>query len=51
VVIDSATGVIAGTPSAASTLAPYTVTASSQAGNTSFIFLLAVAAPSPGSSH
>jgi hypothetical protein len=51
VALDSATGVIAGTPSATSSLAPYTVTASSQAGNTSFIFLLAVAAPSPGSSH
>jgi hypothetical protein len=47
VALDSKSGVIAGTPSAASTLAPYTVTASSQAGNTSFIFLLAVAAPSP----
>ena len=51
VVLDSKSGVIAGTPSAATTLAPYTITASSQAGNTSFIFLLAVAAPSPGSSH
>jgi hypothetical protein len=49
VAIDSRSGVIAGTPSAASPLAPYTITASSQAGNTSFIFLLAVAAPSPGS--
>ena len=47
VALDSKSGVIAGTPSAASTLAPYTVTASSQAGDTSFIFLLAVAAPSP----
>jgi hypothetical protein len=51
VVIDSATGVIAGTPSAASTLAPYTVTASSQAGITSFILLLTVAAPSSRSGH
>jgi hypothetical protein len=51
VALDSKSGVIAGTPSAASTLAPYTITASSQAGNTSFIFLLAVAAPSPGSNH
>jgi hypothetical protein len=51
VALDSKSGVIAGKPSAASTLAPYTITASSQAGNTSFIFLLAVAAPSPGSSH
>jgi hypothetical protein len=51
VVLDSTSGLIAGTPSAARTLAPYTITASSQAGNTSFIFLLAVAAPSPGSNH
>jgi Putative Ig domain len=51
VVLDSRSGLIAGTPSVASTLAPYTITASSQAGNTSFIFLLAVAAPSPGSNH
>jgi hypothetical protein len=49
--LDSKSGVITGTPSAASTLAPYTITASNQAGNTSFIFLLAVAAPSPGSTH
>jgi hypothetical protein len=46
VALDSKSGVIAGTPGAASTLAPYTITASSQAGNTSFILLLAVAAPS-----
>jgi large repetitive protein len=51
VVLDSTSGLIAGTPSVARTLAPYTITASSQAGNTSFIFLLAVAAPSPGSNH
>lgn len=51
VALDSKSGVIAGTPRAASSLAPYTITASSQAGNTSFIFLLAVAAPSQGSSH
>ncbi len=50
VVLDSTSGRIAGTPSVARTLAPYTITASSQAGNTSFIFLLAVAAP-PGSNH
>jgi Putative Ig domain len=47
VALDSKSGVIAGTPSAASSLAPYTITASSLPGNTSFIFLLAVAAPSP----
>jgi hypothetical protein len=51
VVLDSTSGLIAGTPSVARTLAPYTITASSQAGNTSFIFLLAVAAPSPSRSH
>jgi putative Ig domain-containing protein len=45
VVLDSTSGLIAGTPSVARKLAPYTITASSQAGNTSFIFLLAVAAP------
>jgi hypothetical protein len=51
VVLDSTSGLIAGTPSVARTLAPYTITASSQAGSTSFIFLLAVAAPSPGGNH
>jgi large repetitive protein len=51
VILDSRSGLITGTPSVARTLAPYTITASSQAGNTSFIFLLAVAAPSPGSNH
>jgi hypothetical protein len=51
VVLDSTSGLIAGTPSVARTLAPYTITASSQAGNTSFIFLLAVAAPTRGSNY
>jgi large repetitive protein len=51
VVLDSTSGLIAGTPNVARTLAPYTITASSQAGSTSFIFLLAVAAPSPGGNH
>ncbi len=51
VVLDSTSGLIAGTPSVARMLAPYTITASSQAGNTSFVFLLAVAAPSPVSNH
>jgi hypothetical protein len=50
-VLDSTSGLIAGTPSVATKLAPYTITASSQAGNASFIFLLSVVAPSPGSSH
>ena len=49
--LDSTSGLITGTPSAASTFAPYTITASSQAGSSSFILLLAVAAPSPGSTH
>ncbi len=51
VMLDSTSGLIAGTPSVARTLTPYTITASSQAGNTSFVFLLAVAAPSPRGNH
>jgi hypothetical protein len=51
VALDSKSGVIAGSPSATSTLAPYTITASSQAGNASFILLLAVAASSPRGNH
>jgi len=51
VALDGRSGVIAGTPSAATALAPYTITASALPGNTSFILLLAVAAPSSGSSH
>lgn len=46
VAVDGKSGVIAGTPSAASSLAPYTITASSTAGNTRFVFMLAVAASS-----
>jgi len=46
VALDSKSGVIAGTPSVASSLASYTVTASSLPGNTSFILQLTVAAPS-----
>jgi hypothetical protein len=46
VVLDSTSGLITGTPRVARTLAPYTITASSPAGNTSFVFLLDVAAPS-----
>ena len=49
--LDSSSGVIAGTPSAPSTLAPYTITASSLPGSTSFILLLTVATPSSGSGH
>ena len=51
VALDSKSGAIAGTPSAESSLAPYTITASSQAGNTSFILLMTVAAPSSRSGH
>jgi len=51
VALDSRSGVIAGTPSAASSLAPYSITASSKAGNTSFVFLLAVAASSLRGNH
>jgi hypothetical protein len=43
VVLDSTSGFITGTPSVARSLAPYTITASSLAGKTSFVFLLAVA--------
>ena len=51
VVLDSTSGVITGTPSIARTLAPYTITASSLAGSTSFVFLLSVAATSARSAH
>jgi hypothetical protein len=51
VALDGKSGVIAGTPSAASSLAPYTITASGLPGNTSFILLLTVAAPSSRSGH
>ena len=47
VVLDSTSGLITGTPSGASALAPYTITASSLAGSTRFVLLLTVAAPSP----
>jgi hypothetical protein len=51
VALDSKSGVIGGTPSAASSLAPYTITAGSLPGNTSFILLLTVAEPSSRSSN
>ena len=51
VALDSKTGVIAGTPSVATALAPYTITASALPGSTSFILLLTVAAASSGSGH
>jgi large repetitive protein len=44
VVLDSTSGRITGTPSVARMLAPYTITASSQAGSSSFILLLVVTA-------
>jgi hypothetical protein len=47
VVLDRTSGLITGTPRAAATRVPYTITASSPAGNTSFVLLLAVSAPSP----
>ena len=46
IVIDSATGILSGTPSEARNLAPYTITAESLAGNTRFILLLTVT-PAP----
>jgi hypothetical protein len=48
--LDGTSGLITGTPSGARALAPYTITASSLAGNTSFVFLLDVPAPSQRSS-
>ena len=51
VALDSRSGVIAGTPSAAAPLAPYTITGSSLPGSTSFILLLTVAAPASVASH
>jgi Putative Ig domain len=51
VVLDGTSGLISGTPRGASALAPYTITASSLSGNTSFILLLTVAGPSPRSRH
>ena len=51
VVLDNTSGIITGTPSVARVLAPYTITASSLAGSTSFIFLMSVAAPAIHQSH
>jgi large repetitive protein len=42
VVLDSVNGVLSGTPTQATGLAPYTITASSMAGNTRFVLLLTV---------
>jgi len=41
-VLNSTSGILAGTPSEARNLAPYTITANSLAGNTRFILLLTV---------
>jgi len=49
VMLDSTSGLIAGTPTVARALTAYTITASSQAGSTNFILLFAVAAPSSAS--
>jgi hypothetical protein len=42
--LDTSSGLITGTPRAASKLAPYTITASSLSGSTSFVLLLTVRA-------
>jgi len=42
ILLDSSSGILSGTPTEASGLAPYTVTANSLAGNTRFILLLTV---------
>jgi len=48
IALDSASGILSGTPSEARDLAPYTITANSLAGNTRFILLLTVK-PTPQS--
>jgi len=42
ILLDSASGILSGTPTEARNLAPYTITANSLAGNTRFILLLTV---------
>jgi len=49
IVLNLTSGIISGIPREARSLAAYTITASSLAGTTSFVLLLAVAAPSPPS--
>ena len=49
VMLDSTSGLIAGTPTIARALTAYTITASSQAGSTNFVLLLTVAAPASAS--
>lgn len=51
VMLDSTSGLITGTPRVARAIAPYTITASSLAGSTSFVLLLGVSARPPRSSH
>ncbi|TLZ00060.1 MAG: hypothetical protein E6K39_18980 [Gammaproteobacteria bacterium] len=46
ILLDSASGILSGTPTEARNLAPYTITANSLAGNTRFILLLTVT-PAP----
>ncbi|TLZ23278.1 MAG: hypothetical protein E6K30_00985 [Gammaproteobacteria bacterium] len=48
ILLDSASGILSGTPSEARNLAPYTITANSLAGNTRFILLLTVTPAPPG---
>ena len=47
IVLDSASGIVSGTPREARSLAAYTITASSLAGSARFVLLLTVAAPLP----
>jgi hypothetical protein len=48
ILLDSSSGILSGTPTEASGIAPYTVTANSLAGNTRFILLLTVKRPPSG---
>ena len=48
ILLDSASGILSGTPTEARNLAPYTITANSLAGNTRFILLLTVTPAPPG---
>lgn len=49
--LDGVSGAITGIPATGAQLAPYTVTASSQSGSTSFVLLFAVIDPSPAANH
>jgi Putative Ig domain len=48
IVLNSTSGILSGTPREAKNLEPYTITASSLAGDTRFILLLAVSSAPPG---